>query len=127
MARFVFNKIVTADEIKGLIQEGLGSGFRVEVKKNRIEVIQDASKGCTVLSREEAGRTSVELHGYMPSGGLRGAILLGTVVLLFSIGHSIAGYLAFGIGALPTIMLVLPSQELVRRVVEIFGKVATKA
>jgi len=67
MARFVFDKIVTGDEIKGIIQKDLGSAFRVEVKKNRIEVVQDASKGCAILLREKDGRTSVEPHGYMPS------------------------------------------------------------
>lgn len=120
MAKFEFDRVVAGEELKGMVQEALGSGFRFALKKNRIQIVQDAAKGCVIQVREERGKTICKgPYGYMPSGGLRIAIILGAFVLLFIIGQAI-GYLVFGIGAIPMIILVLimkaPSQDLVRRV-----------
>jgi hypothetical protein len=129
MAKFAFDKIVTGEEIGDIIQKDLGPAFRVEVKTNRIEIVQDASKGCAIYLREKEGRTICRgPQGYMPSTGLRVAIPIGAFVLLFVIGQSV-GYLVVGIGVLPMIILYLlmkaPSQELVKRVAGILGKVAS--
>ena len=123
MAKLVFKRIISLEEIKNILQKNLGSAFQVEVKNNHINVVQDASKGCLVLRREKEGSTTVELSGYMPSGGLRAAIILGIIVLLFIFGWQL-GYLVIGIGAIPLILALLlmkiPSRSLVGRIEEIF-------
>jgi TPR repeat protein len=120
MAHLEFDRIVTGEELKGMVQKAFGSGFRLTLKKKRIEIVQDAAKGCVIQVREARGKTICKgPYGYMPSGGLRIAIILGAFVLLFLIGQAM-GYLVIGIGALPMIVLVLimkaPSQDLVKRV-----------
>lgn len=126
MAKFIFNRIVSREEIKNILQKHLDSVFQVELKNNNINVVQDASKGRLVLSREKDGVTTIELSGYMPSGGLRAAIILGVMALLFIIGLQI-GYIVIGIGVIPVLLALFlmkaPSRFLVRRIEEIFTEI----
>lgn len=125
MGKIVFDRIVTQEEIMNILKKNLGSPFQIEIKKNTVQVVQDASKGCLVICQEKNKRTNVELTGYMPSGGLRAAIIIGLLVLLFIIGWQI-GYLIIGIGVLPFLLMFLlmkvPSQSLVKRIEEILMK-----
>ena len=126
MAKYVFQRVVNAETVKGLLEKELGTTCRLEVKKNRIEIVQDAVKGCALLVKEKDGKTiCTGPYGYMPSGGLRAAIVIGALAPLFVIGLSV-GYLVVGIGAIPAVILVLlmkvPSRDLVRRVAGIMER-----
>ena len=70
--------------------------------------------------------TTVELSGYMPSGGLRAGIILGVMALLLIIGLQI-GYIVIGIGVLPVLLALLlmkaPSRSLVGRIEEIIKEI----
>ncbi|MDP2966548.1 MAG: hypothetical protein Q8N39_11040 [Pelolinea sp.] len=129
MAKFVFDKIVTGEEIKGIIQKDLGPAYRVEVKKNRLEIVQDASKGCYIFFQDKDGSTVCRgPSGYMPFGVLRVAIVLGALALLTLVFYRSENYLVLGIGALLlSLLLRAPSRELVKRVAGILEKVASKA
>jgi hypothetical protein len=124
MAKIEFEKIMTFGEIKALLHKDLNSKISVEVKKNRIEVVQDSSKGCLILLGEKDGRTSVGLTGYMPSGGLRAALTFIPFgiwfFLLFFIAQSTSYLVIVLLGAaLPIILITLmraPSKDLVSRV-----------
>ena len=126
MGKIVFDRILTREEITDILKKNLGSAFQVEIKKNSIQVVQDASKGCLVLYQEKDGKTAVELSGYMPSGGLRAAIIIGFLVLLFIIGWQL-GFLIIGIGVIPFLLMFLlmklPSRSLVSRIEEILRNI----
>jgi len=133
MAKFEFDRIVTGEEIKVMIEKDLGSGFRVEVKKNRIEIAQDGLRGCFIQWREKEGRTiCVGPSAYQPSVGLRNAVMIGPMVLTEIIALSM-GYLVVGI--LPAIVISMVaflialslSRELVKRVAGILERIARKA
>jgi hypothetical protein len=131
MAKYEFDKIVTREEIKDLIQKELGPDFRMTVKPKRIEIVQSATKGCAVQVREKGGKTICRgPYGYMPSAGLRAAILIGAFAVMFLIGLSL-GYFVVGIGFLPMAILFLlmnaPSRPLVKRVAGILEKTASKS
>jgi hypothetical protein len=131
MAKFEFDRIVTIEEIKSMVEKALGSGFQIALKKNRIEIVENATKGCVIQVGEKQGRTFCKgPFGYMPSGGLRAALIFGALVILFLIGLAV-GYLVVGIGAIPMIILILimkaPSQELVRRVTGVLETLTKKA
>ncbi|MCX6559475.1 MAG: hypothetical protein NTZ26_03070 [Candidatus Aminicenantes bacterium] len=131
MGKYAFDKIMTGEEIKDIIQKELGPAFRMKVKPKRIEIIQDATKGCAVQVRERDGRTICRgPYGYMPSDGLRAAIIIGGFAAMFILGLSL-GYFVVGIGVLPMAVLLLlmnaPSRPLVKRVAGILGKVASQS
>jgi hypothetical protein len=130
MAKFVFHNMMTGEEIKDTLQKDLGPAFRVELKKKRMEIVQDALRACAVQCRQVEGRTVCQgPYGYIPSAGVRSAIILGALAMLFVIGQ-IMGYLVIGIGVIPMIILMLimkaPSQELVGRVTAILQNAARK-
>lgn len=124
MAYINFEKIMTVEEIQALLRNNLGSKISVEIKKKRIEVVQDASKGCVVMLGKKDGRTFAMITGFMPSGGLRAVL---TIIpfgiwffLLFSLAQSM-NVLIIGLlgGLLPILLLTImraPSRELVSRV-----------
>ena len=92
----------------------------------RVEIVQNAAKGCFITTKEKDGKTICSgPHGFMPSGGLRVAIVLGFFALLFVIGLSM-GYLVIGIGFIPAIIVMLlmkaPSRELVSKVSRIMAR-----
>jgi hypothetical protein len=129
MAKFVFDRIVTGEEIKGLIQEDLGTAFRVEVKKGRLEIEQDGSRGCTVQLRDKDGRTSAVPAGYMPSPGLRAVMVLPVpLVMAFVLLQPFAPLVAGGAAALAVFIALslmrAPSRQLVTRVSGILGRVS---
>ncbi|MCJ7519516.1 MAG: hypothetical protein MUO42_07595 [Anaerolineaceae bacterium] len=132
MAVFKFKRIVSGEEIKGIIQKELGSTFGVEVRKNRIEVMQDACRGCLFLFQEKDGQTiSSRPVGYMPSGGLRAAIVFGATALFlltYFLGKNTFVRIT---GAIPMIfaslLMRLPSRGLVKRVAGILEKATGKA
>lgn len=129
MAKVEFEKVMTAVEVKDLLQKHLGSKYSIKITKKRIEVAQDSSKGCLILLTEKDGRTSAGLAGYMPSGGLRAAITIPPFViwffLIFSLSQTTNFFVIVMIGAmLPLILITImkaPSQELVRRVEQILS------
>ena len=133
MASYIFDKVMTGEEIKSIIQKDLGSAFRVEVKKNRIEIVQDASKGCLFQFQEKDGSTvCVGPYGSMLSFRLRAAIVFGVCALSLLAFFLSRGSLVVGIGAIPMIFAPLllieaPSQILVKKVAGILEKVASKA
>ena len=132
MAVFKFERIVTGEEIKEVIQKELGSTFSVEIRKNRIEVVQDASRGCLFLFQEKDGQTiSSRPVGYMPSGGLRAAIVFGVTALFLLTYFLGKDTLVRIIGAIPMIfaslLMRLPSRGLVKRVAGILEKATSKA
>jgi hypothetical protein len=126
MGKIVLNRIVTREEIMDILKKNLGPAFQIEIKKNSIQIVQDASKGCLVLNQEKDNKTTVELSGFMPSGGLRAAIIIGLLVLLFIIGWQI-GYLIIGVGVIPFLLMFLlmkvPSRPLVIRIDEILRNI----
>jgi hypothetical protein len=130
MGKFVFPKIVTTEELRGMFEKELGSAYRVTVKKNMVEIVQDAAKGCAIQTKDKDGKTICSgPYSFMPSPKLALAVVLSFFVLLFVIGLSM-GYLVVGIGVLPMIVLFLlmkvPSQKLVKRVAGILEKLARK-
>jgi hypothetical protein len=133
MAKFEFDRLVTGEEIKGMIEKDLGSGFRVEVKKNRIEIAQDGLRGCFIQWREKEGRTiCVGPSAYQPSVGLRTAVMIGPIVLLeiiaVSMGYLVVGILpAIVIGWIAFLIAGSLSRELVRSVAGILERIARKA
>jgi len=129
MANIVFEKTMKMGDIQALLRKDLDSKISVEIKKNRIVVVQDSSKGCIILLGEKDGRTSAGLSGYMPSGGLRAAITIPPFViwffLIFSLSQTTNFFVIVMIGAvLPLILITImkaPSQELVRKVEQILS------
>ena len=128
MTEFAFDKMVTGDEIKGILQKDLGSAFRVEVKKNRIEVIQDALRGCVIKLRERDGKTICRgPGGYIPPGAFRVVIIIGALVLFFLFVVSMNFLLFLIIVLMPFISIpLMNSQKHVKRVAGILEKVASK-
>jgi hypothetical protein len=131
MTKYVFDRIMSGEEIRDMIQKELGLGFRVQVKINRIEIVQDASKACLFLFHEVDGRTEcTNPSGYMPFGVLRIAVILVTLTLFFIVNvlTNNTSFIIFGLEALVIILLMRsPSQGLVKRVREILEKEARKA
>jgi len=127
MAKFEFDKIVTVEEMKNMIEKDLGSEFHVKVNNNRIEIKQDATKGCAIQLQEKDGKTICKPYGYMPSGGIRLAItfplIAGSVLVGFASGYVIIG----GLGPVLAILIMkAPSLELVERVSKFFEKLARR-
>ena len=69
MVKFAFEKVMTGEELREMIQKELGSEYRVQVKRNRIEIVQDTTKACLFVFKENNGRTECSSpSGYMPLG-----------------------------------------------------------
>ena len=128
MVKFVFEKIVTGEEIKDIFQKELGQSFRIQIKKNRIEIVQDTTKACIFIFKEKDGRTECSSpSGYMPLGLPRVAIIFASIVILSVAFYQNNNYLILGIGALILSLLMrLPSQSLVEKVTEILRKMASE-
>lgn len=126
MARYVFDKVMTGEEIQDLFQKDLGSEYRIQVKRNRIEIVQDTTKACILVFKEKDGRTECgSPSGYMPLGIPRTAIIFGSFAFLAVIFYQSNNYLTLAIGALILSLLMrLPSQSLVDKISEILRKVA---
>ena len=133
MAKFEFDRIVTGEEIKGIIEKDLGSAFRVQLNKKRVEIVQDGLRGCLISFEEKNGRTICKgPFRYIPSVGLRVATQFGPFVLVEIIALSM-GYLFVGIfpacvlGTVVFVIVYSLSGELVKRVTGMLEKVAAKA
>lgn len=144
MAKYEFDRVVTGEELKGMVEKALGSGFWFAVKKNRIEIVQDAARGCIIQVREKDGRTICKgPYVYTPSVGIRivalGLVFLWCVVILTIIRKYVSKYVGEDvIGALLIIIsavlsafltariMVAPSQKLARRVGEVLEELAKK-
>jgi len=128
MVKFVFEKIVTGEEIKDIFQKELGQSFRIQIKKNRIEIVQDTTKASIFIFKEKDGRTECSSpSGYMPLGLPRVAIIFASIVILSVAFYQNNNYLILGIGALILSLLMrLPSQSLVEKVTEILRKMASE-
>jgi hypothetical protein len=125
--RFVFDKIVTPEKLREMLENEMGSDYRITVKKGRIEIVQDASSGCVIQTKDKNGKTVCSgPYGFMPSGGLRAALIIGVFALFFIIGLRM-GYLVIGIGLIPLIILMLlmkaPSRELVSNVSDVMKRI----
>jgi hypothetical protein len=57
MVKFVFEKVMTGEDIKDIFQKELGSEYHVQMKGNRIEIVQDTTKACLFVFKENNGRT----------------------------------------------------------------------
>ena len=53
MVNFEFDRIVMGEEFKSMMVKELGAEFRVEIKKNRIGIVQNAAKGCAIILWEK--------------------------------------------------------------------------
>jgi len=129
MVRFAFEKILSGEELRDIFKKELGSEFRVQVKRNRIEIVQDSTKACLIVFRENNGRTECSSpSGFMPPGVPRIAILFAAIGLLTLAYFQNSNFLILLIGALILSLLMrLPSQSLVDKVTEILRRVASEA
>ena len=127
MVKFAFDKVMTGEELRDIFQKELGSECRVRVKGHRIEIVQDTTKACLFVFKENNGRTECSSpSGYMPLGVPRVVIIFAAIGLLALAFNQNNNYLILVIGALIISLLMrLPSQSLVDKVTEIFRKVAT--
>ena len=127
MVRFAFEKMMTGEELRNIFQKELGSEYRVQVKRNRIEIVQDTTKACLFVFKENNGRTECSSpSGYMPLGIPRVVIIFASIALLALVFYQNNNYLIMVIGALILSLLMrLPSQPLVDKVTEILQKVAS--
>ena len=125
MVKYVFEKVMTGEVIKDIFQKELGSGFRIQVKKNRIDIVQDTTKACIFLFKEEDGKTECSSpSGYMPLGLPRVVIIFVSIAVFSVTFYQSKNYLVLGVGALILSLLMrLPSQSLVEKVTEILRKV----
>jgi hypothetical protein len=128
VAKFVFNKIMTGEEISDILQKELDPSYRMNLKKNRIEIVQDTTKACIFLFKEKDGRTEcTSPSGYMPLGLPRAVIIFGSIAILAVLFYQNNNYLILGIGALILSLLMrLPSQSLVEKVSGVLRKVANE-
>jgi len=128
MVRFVFEKILTGEELRDLFQKELGSEYRVQVKMNRIEIMQDTTKACLFVFKKNNGRTECSSpSGYMPLGVPRVAIIFAAVGLLTLAFYQNNNYLILVIGALILSLLMrLPSQSLVDKVTGIMRSMTSE-
>jgi len=127
MVRFAFEKVLTGEELKDIFQKELGSDYRVEVKRNRLEIVQDMTKACLLVFRENNGRTECSSpSGYMPPGVPRTAILFAAIGLFTLAFYQNNNFLILLIGALILSLLMrLPSQSLVDKVTGILRRAAS--
>ncbi len=128
MVRFIFDKPLTGEEIRDIIQKELGSTFRVSIKKNRVEIIQDTTKACIfTFKRKESGTECSGPSGFMPLGLPRTATIIGSTALLTVVFYQSKNYLILGMGALILALLMrLPAQSLVEKVTGILKSVARR-
>jgi hypothetical protein len=128
MVRYAFGKVVTGEELRDIFQKELGSEYRVQVKRNRIEIVQDGTKACIIAFKEENGRTECSSpSGYMPLGLPRTFIVFAGIGLLALAFYQNNNYLILVIGALILSLLMrLPSQSLVDKATEILHRVASE-
>jgi len=126
MVRFAFEKVMTGEELRDIFQKELGSEYRVQAKRNRIEIVQDTTKACLIVFRENNGRTECSSpSGFMPVGMPRTAIIFAAIGLMTLALYQNNNYLILVIGALILSLLMrLPSQSLVDKVTEILRRVA---
>ena len=127
MVKFAFERVMTGEELRDIFQKELGSEYRVQVKGHRIEIVQDTTKACLFVFKENNGRTECSSpSGYMPLGLPRVVIIFAAIALLALAFNQNNNYLILVIGALIISLLMrLPSQSLVDKVTEIFRKVAS--
>jgi hypothetical protein len=126
MKKYLFDKAMTGEELMAIFQKELGAEYRVQVKRNRIEIVQDTTKACLFVFKEKEGRTECSSpSGYMPLGLPRVAIIFAAIALLTLAFYQNNNYLILVVGALILSLLMrLPSQPLVDKVTGILGKVA---
>jgi hypothetical protein len=126
MKKYLFDKAMTGEKLMAIFQKELGAEYRVQVKRNRIEIVQDTTKACLFVFKEKEGRTECSSpSGYMPLGLPRVAIIFAAIALLTLAFYQNNNYLILVVGALILSLLMrLPSQPLVDKVTGILGKVA---
>jgi len=119
---------MTGEELRDIFQKELGSEYRVQAKRNRIEIVQDSTKACVFAFKENNGRTECSSpSGYMPLGWPRTAIIFAAIGLLTLAFFQNNNYLILVIGALILSLLMrLPSQSLVDKVTEILRRMASE-
>lgn len=120
MAKYMFEKVLTAEAIKQMIEKDLGSTYQLKVIRNRIQIVQDAARGCALLVKEKDGKTICQgPHSFMPSVGLRIAIVLPFVVGFVVLGVMTGRTILAGLGPVLAFALgkaLLRSGDLVGRV-----------
>lgn len=128
MVKFAFEKVMTGEELKDIIQKELGSEYRIQVKRNRIEIVQNTTKACLFVFKEKDGRTECSSpSGYMPLGLPRLVIIFASIAFLAVAFYQSNNYLVIVVGALILSLLMrLPSQILVEKVTEILRKLASE-
>lgn len=123
MAKVEFGKIIAIETIKELLEKELGPEFEIKIKKNRIVIVQDSTKGCSIRLKEKNGATICKgPYGSMPSFGLRMLYSLANIALIYYLIWNM-GYIGIAISLLPSTLMVLiirtPSLQLVNNVKDI--------
>jgi hypothetical protein len=130
MTKYVFDRIMSGEEIRDLMQKELGPEFHVKAIKNRIEIVQNASKACVFLFHEIDGKTEcTNPGGYLPFGILRITMILGALASFFVINvlSNTTSYIVFGLEGIVIVLLMRSSsQSLVKRVRGILENEARK-
>ncbi len=111
----------TLEALQDRLQSRLSDRCSFEIKKDRLRLVENHAKGCSVALRTKNAEPVCYVMGFMPSMALRAALLAG-VMLVFSLAISlILG--EFNIllgGAIPFIIVYLamdvPSRRLVAEV-----------
>ncbi len=111
----------TLEAINLLLQSHLPGRFRAEVRNDRLRLVENAAKSCTVSLRIRSDETKCSVVGFMPSVALRAVVLIGIVVTLSLISSLVLG--RFNVltgGAIPFAIayfsMHFPSQVLVKDV-----------
>lgn len=82
--KIYFGKIITPDELKQKLDKELKNKYKIVVKKNRLKIIQDNLKACTIALKEKNGKTICSgPYSIIPSPGIRIGIYLGFFVWFF--------------------------------------------
>jgi hypothetical protein len=123
-----FEKPISLTELKAALELKLGSGYRYTVKKYSLVIVQDGVRGCIVTLKPKNGKTVISGPcAFMPSGGLRAVVIVGTLVLLFLVGLSM-GVLIVGVGLVQFLILLaifkLPSRNLVKQVGQLLEEIS---
>ena len=126
MSSIRLKKPTTLDALQALLRSSLSARCSVEVKGERLRVVENGAKGCSVslLTRED--QQVCHVAGLMPSMALRAATFVG-VMLVFALSTSlILGEFNIVVGgAIPFLIVFfavrLPSRDLVANVSAIIG------
>lgn len=114
MAEFVFEKQISLEQLKEMLEDRLDPPCEITVIKNRLKILESGWKACSVVSKEDGDKTVFSGPvAFVPSFPLRLLLLLGLLGLASIITTMILGEFALVAGGIVPLIIFFILQKMI--------------